>query len=168
MKNVKMFLAMVIIASFVFTGCNNDNEVIETSENEQVLEQAEVETLGKYIVDNIEFEDYISKVDKEIFFGLFNLKEEMVEDAVLYSSTGATAEEVAVLKSVDGNVQDVIEACEGRIQAQKEGFENYVPKELEKLSQPVLLSFGNTVVFIVCNDSEAIQELIANYNNMDI
>lgn len=168
MKNVKIVITMVIIVCCIFTGCNNNKEDIGTFGNEQVLEQVDVQDLGKYIVDNTDFKDYINKVDKEIFFGLFNLKDEMVEEAVLYSSTGATAEEVAIIKTVDGKLQDVIDVCKGRIQSQKESFDNYVPEELEKLSDPVILNFGNTVVFVVCDDSEATQELISNYDNMEI
>lgn len=167
MRNLKVCLIMLIIACFVFTGCNN-NESTQTLGNEQVLEQADVETLGSYLADNIEFKDYMSKVDNDIFFSLFNLDEQMVDDAVLYSSTGATAEEVAVIKAADGKAEDVVKACEGRIQAQKEGFENYVPEELEKLSKPVILTFGNTVIYVVCDDSDAAEKLITNYDNKEI
>ncbi|MHC1722653.1 MAG: DUF4358 domain-containing protein [Aminipila sp.] len=167
MRNLKIFSIMLIIACFVFTGCNNGKST-ETSGNQQALEQADVKTLGSYIVQNTEFKDYISEVDKEIFFSLFNLDEQIVDDAVLYSSTGATAEEVAVIKAADGKAEEVVKACEGRIQAQKEGFENYVPGELEKLSKPVILTFGNTVIYVVCDDSDAAEKLITNYENKEI
>lgn len=168
MRNLKICLIILIIGSVVFTGCKNNAESTETLGNQQLLEQAEVKTLGSYIVENTEFKDYISEVDNEIFFSLFNLDEQTVDDAVFYSSTGATAEEVAVIKAADGKAEDVVKACEGRIQAQKEGFENYVPEELEKLSRPVILTYGNTVIYVVCEDSNAAEKLINNYDNKEI
>lgn len=168
MRNLKVCLIMLIIGCIVFTGCKNNDASTETLGNQQVLEQVDAKTLSSYIVENTEFKDYISEVDKEIFFSLFNLDEQTVDDAVFYSSTGATAEEVAVIKAVDGKSQDVVKACEGRIQAQKEGFENYVPEELEKLSKPVILTYGNTVIYVVCDDSDAAEKLIKNYDNKEI
>lgn len=168
MRNLKVCLIMLIIGCIVFTGCKNNDASTETLGNQQVLEQVDAKTLSSYIVENTEFKDYISEVDKEIFFSLFNLDEQTVDDAVFYSSTGATAEEVAVIKAVDGKAEDVAKACEGRIQAQKEGFENYVPEELEKLSKPVIMTYGNTVIYVVCDDSDAAEELIKNYDNKEI
>ncbi|QHI72819.1 DUF4358 domain-containing protein [Aminipila terrae] len=167
MRNLKLCVIMVLVICAVFTGCNKGGSK-ETAGNEQILEQAKVSDLGEYIVKNTQFKDYMSKVDNDIFFSLYNLNKDLVDDAVLYSSTGATAEEVAVIKAVDGKTEDVVKACKDRIQAQKEGFENYVPEELDKLSKPVIKTFGNTVVLVVCNDSDAADKLLANYDSKEI
>lgn len=167
MKNINKILVIVMIVAFIFTGCNN-NEVTETLEHENVLEQVDVEELGSYMMDNIEFKDYMSKVDNDIFSSLFNITEGMVENAVLYSSTGATAEEVAIIRATDGNAETVVEACKNRVETQIQGFENYVPEELEKLSEPVIMTFGNTVIFVVCDDRDAVEKLIDNYENVEI
>lgn len=165
MKNIKIFVLMLAIVCFAFSGCSNNNSN-ESLENKDIIEQAAPEDLSSYIVENTEFEDYMSKIDTEIFYSLFNLDEKIVSDAQLYSSTGATAEEVAVIKVTDGNLENVLKACEDRIEAQKQGFENYVPEELEKLSNPLILNFGNTVIFVVCNDNDAVEKLIADYEGI--
>jgi len=167
MRNLKICVMALIIICFALTGCD-ENKSTETVGNQQILSQADVKVLGEYIVDNTEFEDYISQVDNEIFFSLFNLDEDVIEDAFFYSSTGATAEEVAVIKAKDGNGEAVMKACEGRIQAQKDGFENYVPDELDKLSKPVIFNADNVTIYVVCDDSEAAEKLIANYDNKEI
>ncbi|QAT43529.1 DUF4358 domain-containing protein [Aminipila luticellarii] len=167
MKNVRMCVVMVLAACVLLAGCGG-GDVKEASGNEKVLEQADVEALGAYLVKNTEFKDYMSEVDEQIFYSLYNLNDDLVEDAVLYSSTGATAEEVAVIEAEDGKAEDVVKACEERIQAQKEGFENYVPAELDKLSRPVLKTYGNTVILMVCNDSDAAEKLIADYDGKDV
>lgn len=166
MKNIRLFLIMAILTCLLITGCGLD-EVQNVSEN-QALEQAEISHVGEYIVENTEFKDYMSEIDTDIFFGLFNINEESVEEAVLYGSTGATAEEVAVIKSTEGNVGKIEEACRQRVEAQKEGFENYVPEELEKLETPLILTIGDIVIFVVCEDSKEAEKLISNYGNAEI
>lgn len=166
MRNLKLCAVMVLVICFVFVGCGNEGAK-KAAGNDKVLEQADVDTLGAYLVKNTEFKDYMSKVDQEIFYSLYNLNGDVVKSAVLYSSTGATAEEVAVIKAADGKAEDVVKACKERIQAQKDGFENYVPEELDKLSKPVLKSYGNTVILVVCNDSDAAGKLIADYDGKE-
>ncbi len=110
----------------------------------------------------------MSIVDEEIFFSLYDLDEIDVKEVTLYASTGATAEEVAVIKTKDGKAEAVEKACRKRIEAQKQGFEDYVPKELEKLEKPVIMKAGNSVIMVVCDDREAAEKLLANYENTEV
>ncbi|QIB70247.1 DUF4358 domain-containing protein [Aminipila butyrica] len=159
---------MVMMALGLMTGLAGCGGAKETTGNVSALEQAEPSALAAYIVENTVFKDSISQVDGEIFYSLYNLSEEIAPEAVLYSSTGATAEEVAVIQAADGKVEDVLQACEDRIQAQKEGFENYVPGELDKLSDPILESYGNTVILVVCDDKEAAKKLLDGYGAQEL
>ena len=74
---------------------------------------------------------------------------------------GATAEEIAVITVSDKeNVSKVEEAVKARIESQKEGFENYVPEELTKLSDPVIRTVGNTVIVCVSDHNDQAEKII--------
>ncbi len=168
MKKIKIFtlVAVIITMGFVMAGCGKDTKPV--SDDNVALEQASSTDLSKYLIENIEFKDSMSIVDEEIFFSLYDLDEIDVKEVTLYASTGATAEEVAVIKTKDGKAEAVEKACRKRIEAQKQGFEDYVPKELEKLEKPVIMKAGNSVIMVVCDDREAAEKLLANYENTEV
>ncbi|MFV0518596.1 MAG: DUF4358 domain-containing protein [Aminipila sp.] len=168
MKKIKIFtlVAVIITMGFVMAGCGKDTKPV--SDDNVALEQASSTDLSKYLIENIEFKDSMSIVYEEIFFSLYDLDEIDVKEVTLYASTGATAEEVAVIKTKDGKAEAVEKACRKRIEAQKQGFEDYVPKELEKLEKPVIMKAGNSVIMVVCDDREAAEKLLANYENTEV
>ena len=105
-------------------------------------------------------------VENDILFKVYSIDKENVSDACAYFSTGATAEEIAVVtaagKAEAGGIE---EAYRKRIESQKEGFENYVPVELVKLESPAVIRTGNSVIMVVCDDSEKAGEVVSEYLN---
>lgn len=166
MRNVKFFVMIMILVAFTFAGCGGDSSENQQGEgsgaNAQTINAAE---LAQHLHENLEFEDFVDVLDVEIAASLYNLTENEVvfEESTVYCSTGATAEEIAVFTVTEGNLEAVEEACKSRVEGQKLSFENYVPKELEKLSEPVIISEGNKVIMVVCNDADVAEELINNY-----
>ncbi len=98
----------------------------------------------------------MSEVDEdtaEVLYGLYGLTDDDYDDLAVYMSTGATAEEIAVV-SVDSDAQaeKVTEVLKARIAAQIKSFENYVPGEVNKLSDAIVERVDNCIVLAVCND----------------
>lgn len=168
MKNKKITLVMtsILLISMLLAGCGKDSTE-NTLRKQEALENADIEELAEYLEKNIEFDDFMSKVDKDILLSLYNLDENSVEDAVMYSSTGATAEELAVIQAKSGKSQEVAELCRGRIESQKEAFQNYVPEEMEKLSNPIIEKYGDRVVVIVCNDTKEAYDAIDAFKTIN-
>ena len=54
----------------------------------------------------------------------------------------------------------VVDAVEQRIQSQRDGFENYVPEELTKLEQPVVVQAGQYVILVISDDNDAAKNAI--------
>ena len=160
---IAMIIAMVCV---LLVGCAGKSEQASVSKKDI---QVEPQKLADYIVKNTEFKDYMNTVDQEVFLSLYNLDSSVVEKAVLYASTGATAEEVAVIKPKDSKGMETIQkACEQRIEAQKQAFENYVPGELTKLNTPIMEQVGDTFVLVVCDDSEKAQKIIEQYSGQEV
>lgn len=148
MKNKKLVIAIIAIITVMTAaaGCgggdagksdpNGGSAGGQTSGQEIEVDTAELE---KYLTKTLSFDDYMEEMtDEDIIFELYDIDPELVENAWLYMSTGATAEELAVFElketSADG-VQAVIDACNSRADSQKKAFENYVPEEVDRIAE---------------------------------
>lgn len=122
------------------------------------------EKLAAELQAAVDFKDDMSEVEVSVFYALYNLSEDDVAQAVMISSTGATAEEITVIEAASQNsLETVKKAVEERIQFQRDSFENYVPEELSKLSDPVIAVIGNDVILCVSDDNEKAREVIEGY-----
>lgn len=120
------------------------------------------EALADHLLYNISFTDMMSEVDDdaaEVLYGLYGLTEHDYDDLKVYMSTGATAEEIAVI-SVENSDQaaKVGEVLVDRVDAQIKSYENYAPGEVEKLSEAVVEQIDDVVVLIVCHDYNEYEE----------
>ena len=175
-KKALAFIGIMVLIMALMAGCGpaEDEDVqtggeVEGSTNAPIEDEQNTgltdEEIADYIMENIEFDDQMNKIGTNVFYSLYNLDDTAVSKAVVYESTGATAEEVAVIEAVDAaGCETIITAINDRIQAQKESFEDYVPSELEKLDNPVIYEEDNTVILIVCNDNKAANNLLEDMN----
>ncbi len=153
MKIGKKIVSAILVVCFgvtLLTGCGGGKELtVSASELAEKLSQG------------VGFTDQMSKAENRMFFTLYDVEETIVSDVALYVSTGATAEEVAVITVADSaNLPKVEQAVRERVASQKEGFENYVPEELTKLSDPVIRTSGNTVILCVSDHNDKANEII--------
>ena len=78
-----------------------------------------------------------------------------------YISSGATAEEIAVFEAADKAAADrLYKAAQERVENQKTAFEDYVPAEMTKLGNPVLVKKGSFVVLCVADDAAAAKKIV--------
>lgn len=107
------------------------------------------------------FEDSLSELDQSRFETLYSVNSSDISDLAVYIGTGATAEEIAVIKAADqAAAKRVKEALLGHIEDRRESFEDYLPKELAKLESPVLEVHGRYVFLCVCGDPAAAEKVI--------
>ena len=94
------------------------------------------------------------------------LLEEGVE-AVMYMSSGSTAEEVAVFTAPDETTANTMkENVTMFLDDQRASFKDYIPEEASRIDNAVLVVNGNYVVLCVSGDSEAAQDIIDKaFNN---
>lgn len=154
-KITSILLAFSFCVLVLFAGC---------SKKESAAKDISVSDLAKDLSQQITFEDKMSVIDQDAVSYIYQFEEGAVAEQAVYESTGATAEEIAVFKAASSDKTDVIKkAVDARIASQKTGFENYVPKELTKLEDPVIEVKGNYVILCVSNENDKAKEIIDGY-----
>ena len=80
---------------------------------------------------------------------------------VYVSSSGGTAEEIDCFEAKDADsAKAIADTLTARVESQKKVFENYVPEEMTKLNDPVLVTNGNYVYLCLSNDNDKAKEII--------
>ncbi|HIS67833.1 MAG TPA: DUF4358 domain-containing protein [Candidatus Gallacutalibacter stercoravium] len=158
MRRMKRWVAIVTALAALCVmmgavGCSSgENEAQPTASAGEVADR---------LKNGITFVDQMSEVDLTVALTQYSIDEQDVAQGKVYMSTGATAEEIAVLDATsDEAAQRIYEALQKRVERQREDFEDYVPAELQKLEDPVLEKNGVQVVLCISDDNEAAQALL--------
>ena len=145
-KRIMMgFLGAAVLMAF--TGCGKKAE-----------KDIDVKAAADRLLNEISYEDQLAEVSYDIVYDMEDIK---VTESSVYVSSGATAEEIAAIKCETS--EDAAKAqtvLEERVEEQKESFEDYVPKELDKLNKAVIVKSGNTVVLSISNEDAKAKEII--------
>ena len=129
---------------------------------------------GKKEVANINPDDIANRLLKEVTYGgnldqmnddmiaiLYDVNAEDVSKQIVYCSTDATADEIAVFEATSEDAaKRVEEVVKQRVTDQKASFEGYGPKEVEKLEKAIVKRVGKVVVLCVSNDSDKANEIL--------
>ena len=125
------------------------------------FEAADVETVLAAEV----FSEELEAVDAELVYGLYGLSADQVAECTAYLSTGASAEEIVLFTMADeAGVKAVEDACAWRIEDQTFGYKSYKPAEVPKLENAIVEVRGTTVLFVVANDWEKAEQIVAGLN----
>ena len=149
-STVKKALMITLVGTMViasFTGCKKEE-----------IKALDIKAVSDSLLNDIVYEDELSEVDYDL---VYNMDEVKVSDSIVYVGSGATAEEIAVIECE--NVEEAkkaLTALNERVEEQKESFKDYVPKELEKLEEAVVIQKGKTVVLSISNDSQKAKDII--------
>ena len=156
---MKKKIAIVIVIVLIIIAVlgiiiNNSNKSI----------QINIEDLATKIAECGAFEDEIAKIDSEMIMSDYNITTDEVEGFVSYQGSGATSEEIVILKVKDkSNLNDVKDKINSRIQERKQAFQSYLPEEVGKIDNNILRVEGNYIIFCVSNDSSKVNQIINEY-----
>lgn len=113
-------------------------------------------TTAETVLASDGFSEQLEQLDGEIACAIYYMDPSTVVDSVVYCSTGATAEEVAVFVLEDEEGAAAAKsALEGRVADQKAVLESYQPNEMAKLERAYVEVRGNSVLLIVADDIDA-------------
>lgn len=157
-NNTARILTLLLLAAtlFSFTGCGGNGSGAGGA--------IDMDKLALELQNGIEFKDSMSEVDSAVFYSLYGLTKDDADSGVMISSTGATAEEITIIHAASADKMDaVMTAVDSHVQAQRDGFEDYVPGELDKLKNPVIQQIGDYVVLCVSNDNDKAKAIIKQY-----
>lgn len=126
--------------------------------------EVDVNGLSDALHTQITYQDELSTIDLDTAKMFYSFSDADITEAVFYESSGATAEEIAVIKCGSKEDADKVEAAlNTRVSEQKEAYTDYVPAELEKLNAAVVVKSGNTAVLSVSDDPDKAREIIGTY-----
>lgn len=150
----RIFAMLLALTLFAFTtGCGSTANV-----------DIDVAALAAELAAADIFDDIVSDLPARVAPQYYSYDEADVVSCALYQSTLAAAEEVFVAECTDhAAAERVMEACEGRVADQKASYENYVPAEIPKLDDALLMTVGSYVFFVVSNNSPAAQQIVERY-----
>lgn len=147
---------LVILATIFYMNTSSINE-----EREVIID---INKLAEDIKNQKMFDDTLEIIEKDIAITNYNFNNETIQDLVNYVSTGATAEEILVIEAKDKNsIKAIEEKITERIKERKEAFASYLPNEVYKLENPVLIIKDKYIILCICNNSQNMSEYIEKY-----
>ena len=124
-----------------------------------------IEDLASKIVETNAFEDKLEKVDSEMIMEYYNFSSDEIEKLVSYQGSGASSEEIVILQVKDKSKLDSVkEKINTRLQERKEAFESYLPKEVGKIENNILIVKGNYVILCISNDNKQVNNILKDSN----
>ena len=147
-------MAVMCIGTAALTGCGSDSDSSTAS--------VDVTAVADKLKNGIEFKDELAELDEAKIEKIIGISADSYTKAKVYvSSSGGTAEEIDCFEAKDADsAKAIADTLTARVESQKKVFENYVPEEMTKLNDPVLVTNGNYVYLCLSNDNDKAKEII--------
>ena len=155
-KIIGLAAAAVCLLALAGCGAGESGDAVQTYTQEQAQE----------ILDSGAFTDTLDELDCDTAWALYGLEggglaREQLSDGWIRRSAGATCEELALLTFTDEEgAQAALEPLETYLQDQIAANQDYRPGEIPKLEDAFLQASGNTVLLVVSNDTQAVEDIV--------
>lgn len=174
MKKLLM-AALIGTMAFSITGCkgeekevhdisinvNEESEEAEDSADATENKSVDAKAIADSLLSEISYADQLSAVDLDTAKMFLNFADVEINEAYIYESSGATAEEIVVLVCKDSDsAAKAKSAFEQRVSEQKENFTDYVPEEVPKLNDAVIITSREYAILSVSGDSAKAKDII--------
>lgn len=143
-----------------------DIDVNKKTEAEAVEEQpaekiVDAKAIADSLKNDIKYKDELNEIDLETAAMFYDFSSVEIEEAYIYESSGATAEEIVVIKCKDSdNAKKVKALFDSRVDEQMESFESYIPEEVVKLKEAVIITSKEYAVLSVSDDASKAKDII--------
>ena len=110
------------------------------------------------------FAEELVLTENDVGCFLYGLVESDAPEMRYYFSSGAVADEIAILPCADDAALEKVKSeCATRLDLQTQLFTSYKPEEVPKLEKALVLQRDKTVVLCVATDYEKAQEILDKY-----
>jgi hypothetical protein len=110
------------------------------------------------------FSEELVLTENDVGCFLYGLVESDAPEMRYYFSSGAVADEIAILPCADDAALEKVKSeCATRLDLQTQLFTEYKPEEVPKLEKALVLQRENTVVLCVATDYEKAQAVLDRY-----
>lgn len=150
---IKRFAFLLIAVVLLFSACSENGEI----------KNIDPQTAAETLLNEVSFRDTLLQADASSIDLNYKMDDSVEHYAIYMSSSGATAEEIAVIKVSDkANLKNAEDILKKRVEELKFRFEDYVPGEMVKLNAPVIISKGDTAVLVIADDASAAKKAVEN------
>ena len=174
-SKIKMLAALSVLtltASTVLYGCGGSGDTKKTSTTTSSAATSakssqaaavDVTKIADRLLNEIKYDDKLAEAEKESIDVIYpGLPKDKIKAMKIYvSSSGGTSEEIAAFEANDEDTAKEIETkLKERVEAQKTSFKNYVPEELKRLENALVIRKGNYVYLSVSGDPDKAKSII--------
>ncbi len=146
---------MAVLLCGVLAGCGGKKEPAKTELSIDTAKLAE--QLNKEAVTS----DTLAEASSSIIPTIYMIDAGDIANASAYTSSGATACEVAVIELKDAaKAEDVKKLFETRVKNQSDLYASYNAGEVDKLDKAVIDTEGKYAVLVVCDDAAKAQDIL--------
>ena len=152
MKTKVMSVVCVLALLLTLTACGGSDSQPQKSAAE----------IADAIYSTQTFQDTLNAIDADMLGDYYRIDAADLTDSKVYvSGSFSTAEEIAVFQASSSDaVENIKKAIDTRLEYLKLAFENYVPGEMTKINDPVLITKGTTVVLVLADDTAAVSDQV--------
>ncbi len=122
------------------------------------------ESLATDLVEEGVFDDELAEIDDNLFYSMYGIDSAHLKEYKVFMSSGGTADEIGIFYCQNEKdakaVEDMVKV---RIEDQISIMENYIPDEVTKLEESVLVRSGPYVILCISGDSDKAKEIIEEY-----
>lgn len=113
------------------------------------------------LLETSAFSETLMEIDKETACTLYGIDGGTVTASAFYGSTGATAEELAILTlDSEDSAAAAVKALEQRVSDRKEALADYQPQEIDKLNGAIVSQRGSSVMLVVASDYSPVNTML--------
>ncbi len=155
MKRICLIVLAACVVFGAFSGCGQKAESVDY----------DLAALSSQLMDSGAFTDFLSPISKEIAASFYGFEDADVTDSSVLCSTGATTEEIGLLKCANEEAAAKIFAnAKARVETQRAIYESYAPLEMPKLDNAIVTQNGLYVFYIVSADYTKAQAVLDAQN----
>ena len=108
--------------------------------------------------------DTLSETASDMLSSIYFFEDGVIEEGAAYASSGATACEIAVVKSKDAkDTANVEKLFHTRVDNQSSLYASYNEGEVKKLDEAIIKSAGSYTVLCVCDDPDKANDILKDY-----
>ena len=158
-KTIYIFQTLMILFICIMTGCGSSSDSGKTGNI-----SIDAPAICQEIIDSGAFSETLNEVDNSYSDLVIGIGSDSFTSAVIYTGSGATAEELSIIQVAEEKNTDYIAAkLNTHISNQADAYAGYKPEEVDKINSAIIKKKGSYVILCVANDKSTAEEIINKY-----
>jgi len=148
----KTYMVLFMAACLFFAACSRQSAPVAW----------DLTDLTERLLSEITYTDTLDEMAPDLMSYLYaDIDPADVVDQIIYISSGSTAEEIAAFEATDEEAAGrILSGLQTRIADQTDSFTDYVPAEVKRLEDAVLVQNGVYVILSVSGDPDTATEIL--------